>query len=171
MANILERVCAHYLPLVRGWSITCLDKPGEVAAVMPAVHPELVCAPPGVWETLAARSNALRSVGLDAMRHALVGPAPCATDVLEFWRELALTLVSVHGMPETTGVAGVGDVGRVLPGVELSVSERGEVLVRGDVIMRGYRNRADATATAIDAEGWLRPSGLEMLAPAGALTR
>ena len=66
-------------------------------------------------------------------------------------------------MSETTGVATVntpdavrvGTVGRALPGVEVALSDEGEVLMRGPVVMRGYRNRPDATAEALDADGWM----------------
>ena len=71
MAHILERVCTHYLPLARGWSVTCVDEPGQIAAAVSAVRPEFLFAPPRVWQQLAARSkasDALRSVGLDATR-------------------------------------------------------------------------------------------------------
>jgi long-subunit acyl-CoA synthetase (AMP-forming) len=48
-----------------------------------------------------------------------------------------------------------GTVGVALPGVEVALSDTGEVLMRGPVIMRGYRNRRNATAEAIDADGWM----------------
>ncbi len=40
-------------------------------------------------------------------------------------------------------------------GTECSIDEPGEILVRGDFVMRGYLNRPEATAEAIDAHGWL----------------
>ena len=49
----------------------------------------------------------------------------------------------------------IGTVGRALPGVEVALSDAGEVLMRGPVVMRGYRNRPDATAEALDADGWM----------------
>jgi long-subunit acyl-CoA synthetase (AMP-forming) len=66
-------------------------------------------------------------------------------------------------MSETTGVATVNPphalrpstVGVALPGVEVALSDTGEVLMRGPVIMRGYRNRPGATAEAINADGWM----------------
>lgn len=48
-----------------------------------------------------------------------------------------------------------GSVGRAVDGVELRLADDGEVLVRGSIITRGYRNMPDKTAEAIDAEGWL----------------
>jgi long-subunit acyl-CoA synthetase (AMP-forming) len=66
-------------------------------------------------------------------------------------------------MSETTGVATVnspdgariGTVGRALPGVEVVLSDAGEVLMRGPVVMRGYRNRPEDTAQALDDDGWM----------------
>ncbi len=41
------------------------------------------------------------------------------------------------------------------PDVELKLAEDGELLMRSDVVMPGYRNQPDKTAEAIDADGWL----------------
>ncbi len=83
--------------------------------------------------------------------------------MIEFWHGLGLALCEVYGMSETTGVATVnpphavrvGTVGTALPGIEVRLSDEGEVLMRGAVVMRGYRNRPDATAEALDADGWM----------------
>jgi long-subunit acyl-CoA synthetase (AMP-forming) len=49
----------------------------------------------------------------------------------------------------------VGTAGPPIPGVEVKLAEDGEVMVRGPVVMKGYRNMPDKTAEAIDADGWL----------------
>jgi long-chain acyl-CoA synthetase len=41
------------------------------------------------------------------------------------------------------------------PGIELKLGPDGEVLVRGEAIMAGYRNLPERTAEALDADGWL----------------
>jgi long-chain acyl-CoA synthetase len=46
-------------------------------------------------------------------------------------------------------------VGKPLPGVEVKLAEDGELLCRGPIVMRGYRNQPDKTAETIDADGWL----------------
>jgi acyl-CoA synthetase (AMP-forming)/AMP-acid ligase II len=69
-------------------------------------------------------------------------------------------------MPERGFGTVPGSVGRVMPSTELrvvdpdtghdlGVGERGELLVRGPQVMKGYLNRPDATAEILDADGWL----------------
>ena len=49
----------------------------------------------------------------------------------------------------------IGTVGPPLPGVEIRLAEDGEVQVKGDLVMRGYRNLPDKTGEALDDERWL----------------
>jgi acyl-CoA synthetase (AMP-forming)/AMP-acid ligase II len=74
-------------------------------------------------------------------------------------------------MPERDFGSVPGSVGRVMPSTELrvvdpdtgrdlGVGERGELLVRGPQVMKGYLNRSDATAEILDADGWLATGDL-----------
>jgi long-subunit acyl-CoA synthetase (AMP-forming) len=102
-------------------------------------------------------------LGFDEINVAIVGAAPCPAEVIEFWHALGVPLGELYGMSETTGVATVnppdairiGTVGTVLEGVEVKLSDEGEVLMRGQVVMSGYRNLPEKTAEAIDSEGWM----------------
>jgi long-subunit acyl-CoA synthetase (AMP-forming) len=49
----------------------------------------------------------------------------------------------------------IGTVGPPGPGVEVKLGEDGELLIRSDVVMPGYRNAPDKTSEAIDSDGWL----------------
>ncbi len=107
----------------------------------------------------------LRSrIGLDEARWILVGAAPLSRDVHEFFLGIGLPVTELYGMSECSCVVTashprdckVGSVGRALPGVELELAEDGELLVRGPIVMRGYRGQPDKTAETIGKEGWLR---------------
>jgi long-chain acyl-CoA synthetase len=102
-------------------------------------------------------------LGFSEMKVAIVGAAPCSAELIEFWHAVGVPLAEVYGMSESTGVATVnpsartrtGPVGTPLDGVEVRLSDRGEILIRGPVVMPGYRNSPEDTAEAIDADGWL----------------
>ena len=102
-------------------------------------------------------------LGLDAARAINVGAAPTPVEVLEFFHAIGLPVAELWGMSETCGAGTVNPPGRIKigtvgppsPGVEIKLAEDGEVLIRGDVIMSGYRNMPDKTAETIDPDGWL----------------
>jgi long-subunit acyl-CoA synthetase (AMP-forming) len=101
-------------------------------------------------------------LGLAESRGFFVGAAPSTRDVLEFFHALGMPICEVWGMSELSCVATamplgshrIGTVGVALPGVELRVAEDGELLVRGPVVMRGYRNKPEQTRETI-RDGWL----------------
>ncbi len=102
-------------------------------------------------------------LGLDKAVAVNVGAAPTPVEVLEFFHALGIELAELWGMSETCGfgtcnrpgAVKIGTVGPASPGVELKLGDDGELLVRGDFLMLGYRNAPDKTAAAIDADGWL----------------
>jgi long-chain acyl-CoA synthetase len=102
-------------------------------------------------------------LGFDQIEAVNVGAAPTPTAVLEFFHAIGIPVAELWGMSETCGAGCVnppekiklGTVGPPAPGVEISIAQDGEVLVRGDVVMLGYRGAPEKTAEAIDAEGWL----------------
>jgi long-subunit acyl-CoA synthetase (AMP-forming) len=108
-------------------------------------------------------SNLRASLGLDEAVSVNVGAAPTPLEVLEFFHAIGIEIGELWGMSETCGVATInppdkvklGTVGPPIPGVELKLGEDGEVFVRGDSNMRGYRNMPEKTAETIDDEGWL----------------
>ena len=83
--------------------------------------------------------------------------------MLEFFHAIGIPIGELWGMSETCGASTVnppekvklGTVGPPLPGIEIKLAEDGEVLVRGDSIMPGYRNMPEKTAETIDDDGWL----------------
>jgi long-subunit acyl-CoA synthetase (AMP-forming) len=112
-----------------------------------------------------------RRLGLDRCEVAVCAAAPIPPEVLTFLQALGLPIVELYGLSETSAVATanrpgrqrIGTVGQPLPGMELRLADDGEVLLRGDALMRGYRNRPDQTGEAIDADGWLRTGDVGVL--------
>jgi long-chain acyl-CoA synthetase len=103
-------------------------------------------------------------MGLDQVRVAATGASAIAPDALAFMLALGVPVLEVWGMSETSAVVTmnppdgirIGSVGKVVPGdTEISLAEDGELLVRGPLVMRGYRNDPEKTAEAIDSDGWM----------------
>ena len=102
-------------------------------------------------------------IGLDDVHWSIIGAAPASMDVLEFFAAIGLPISELWGMSELSCCATInppgrnkfGTVGPALPGVELAIAEDGELLCRGPLVMRGYRNEPEKTAETIDADGWL----------------
>ena len=68
----------------------------------------------------------------------------------------ALGLDGVRARPPTgPGMNRVGSVGLALSGVEVSVADDGELLIRGPIVIRGYRRQPEQTAEAVESDGWL----------------
>ncbi len=103
-------------------------------------------------------------LGLDQVEAINVGAAPTPVEVLEFFHAIGLPLAELWGMSETCGAGSVnpreqiklGTVGPAAPGVEIKLDSDGEVLVRSDVVMIGYRNLPEKTSEAFTEDGWLR---------------
>ncbi|MBV8761510.1 MAG: long-chain fatty acid--CoA ligase [Deltaproteobacteria bacterium] len=118
------------------------------------------------------------AVGLDQARSFFVGAAPSTRDVLEFFHAIGVAICEVWGMSELScvatsmplGVNRIGTVGTALPGVELRLAEDGELLVRGPVVMRGYRNKPEQTRETIDREGWLHTGDVATIDREGFVT-
>ncbi len=117
-------------------------------------------------------------LGLDQVKVAVTGAAAIAPEALTFVLALGIPCCEVWGMSETSAVAisnrpdayRIGTVGRPVPGVEIEIAEDGELLVRGPLVMNGYRNDPVKTAEAIDPDGWLHTGDIATLDADGYVT-
>ncbi|AIJ20235.1 AMP-dependent synthetase/ligase [Amycolatopsis methanolica] len=108
--------------------------------------------------------RALREkLGLVRVRTALSGAAPIAPQVLEYLWAIGVPVREGYGQTENTALATLtpdgdvrlGAVGKPLPGVEVRIAEDGEILTRSAGVFQGYFHNPEATAAAVDADGWL----------------
>lgn len=97
------------------------------------------------------------------VRHFVTGAAPISPDILEFFWAAGFRIFEVYGMTEATvithgnrsGQVRLGSVGKAMSYVEDRIADDGEILLRGPVVFQGYYKDPEATALAIDEDGWL----------------
>jgi long-subunit acyl-CoA synthetase (AMP-forming) len=108
-------------------------------------------------------SKLREKLGFDQLRWAVSGAAPIPKETLAFFGGIGVQIVELWGMSELSCIATLshprdarlGTVGKLLPGLEGKIADDGEFLVRGPLVMKGYRKEPEKTAEAIDSEGWL----------------
>ncbi|TXD37641.1 AMP-binding protein [Lujinxingia vulgaris] len=95
------------------------------------------------------------------MRFLISGGAPLRPEITEFFFSTGVQLLEGYGLTEACGAVAfnlpedvrIGSVGRALPGVDVTLAEDGEVLVRGDTVAHGLTQGEGAGQ--VDARGWL----------------
>jgi long-chain acyl-CoA synthetase len=134
-------------------------------------------APSRLSNALALR--ALRDkLGLARAERAICGAAPIAPQVLEYFWSLGVPVYEIYGQTENTAVCTlmpfddvrIGTVGKPLEGVELRIAEDGEILTRSPAVFAGYYKDPEATAAAVDPEGWLHTGDVGRIDDDGFLT-
>lgn len=91
------------------------------------------------------------------------GGAALSPEIASFFNYVGLPIYEGYGQTESgpvltsnpEGQLKIGSIGKALPGVTIKIAEDGELLAKGPNVMKGYFNDPEATAQAIDGEGWL----------------
>jgi long-chain acyl-CoA synthetase len=104
----------------------------------------------------------LEQLGLDRIKSAFIGGAPSAPELSQFFRAVGVPMLEAYGLTEgclnifnRVDMFKSGSAGQPLPGVEVRLASDGELLVRSDLNFVGYRHQPEATAEALDPDGWL----------------
>ncbi len=107
--------------------------------------------------------NKLKSAaGFGNLKFAISGAAPINSKILSLFQTLGIPLFEGYGMTENTAGATlnfidnnkIGTVGKALPNTQIKIAEDGEVLIKGDHVMKGYYRNDQATSKTI-IDDWL----------------
>jgi acyl-CoA synthetase (AMP-forming)/AMP-acid ligase II len=160
----------------------------DVDAVMQRAAEERVSmlpGPPTVYQTILDHPR-IAEFDMSSLRLAVTGAAPVPVELIRRMRaELGFeTIITGYGLTEATGIATMcrhdddpetisTTSGRAIPDVEVLVVDAkgeemprgrpGEVVVRGYNLMKGYIDDPQATAEAIDADGWLHTGDVAVM--------
>lgn len=160
----------------------------DVDAVMALIESERITTlpgPPTIYQSLLTAPRR-GDHDLSSLRLSVTGAAVVPVVLIEQMRSPLVrgglgidTVVTAFGMTEAVVVTmcRAGDsadivattCGRAVPGMETRIGKRGELLVRGDFVMLGYLDDPEATAEAIDREGWLHTGDIGTLDEQGNL--
>ncbi|MBL3557117.1 MULTISPECIES: AMP-binding protein [Marinobacter] len=110
------------------------------------------------------KKKVLKGLGLNKVKLAGSGSAPLSHDVLDWYRNLGLELLEGYGMSENfayshmnkPGRSRTGYVGEALPGVEVKISDEGEILVKSPATMMGYYKDEEKTRETFTEDGFLK---------------
>ena len=161
----------------------------SVMSRIPAERVSVLPGPPAIYQTILNHRD-LDTFDMSTLRLAVTGAAPVPVPMIEAMRDRLgfEVVVTGYGLTEASGIATMcrhddppetisATSGRAIDDVEVRVvgpdgaelprGEPGELVVRGYNVMDGYLDDPDATAAAIDADGWLHTGDIATMDAAG----
>lgn len=128
-----------------------------------------------LFEHLVAKKIKQRLGG--RLRYAIAGGAALNKSIAQFFISLGIPVYQGYGMTESSPTISVGrqedndpfSIGKPLPGIEVKITEQGELCTKSDCVMQGYFNNPQATQEIIDDEGWLHTGDLASISDDGYL--
>jgi long-chain acyl-CoA synthetase len=103
-------------------------------------------------------------LGLRNARWCYTGGAPLGPDTYRFFRSFGINLKQIYGATEATAMiacqadseANPNTVGRPIPRVEVKIDDRGEVMLKGPNVFKGYFKQEEVTRDTMTPDGWLK---------------
>lgn len=109
------------------------------------------------------------------LRLLVSGGAALADEINEYFLALGINVIQGYGLTEASPIVSanredeneIGTIGKPLFNVQVKIADDGEILVRGNNVMKGYWNDTVATEQAIDEEGWLYTGDIGIITSLG----
>ena len=103
-----------------------------------------------------------KTIGIENGNFFPTAGAAVPDEICEFVHSVGINMLVGYGLTESTATVScflnqgyeIGSVGTVMPDVEVKIGDENEILLRGKTITKGYYKKAEATAAAIDKDGW-----------------
>lgn len=103
-----------------------------------------------------------KTIGIENGNFFPTAGAAVPDQICEFVHSVGIDMLTGYGLTESTATVSctsktgydIGSVGQLMPDVEVKIGDENEILLRGKTITKGYYKKAEATAAAIDADGW-----------------
>lgn len=107
-------------------------------------------------------SRLRRAIGVENGKLFPTAGAMLSDNITEMLHAVGINIVIGYGLSETNASVSfypntgweLGTIGEPIPGVRVKIGEQNEILVKGPTVMKGYYNKPEETAQAIDADGW-----------------
>jgi long-chain acyl-CoA synthetase len=96
-------------------------------------------------------------------RYFLSSSAPIAVEILEFFHACGMLILEGYGQTEVSCFCTLctpedyrfGSVGKALPGVAMKIAGDGEIMVKGDIVFKGYHNQPELNKKTLTDDGWI----------------
>lgn len=119
-----------------------------------------------------------KRAGLTRLRFCSTGGGPINPDLIKFFGAMGINLYQGYGLTETSPIITantlkfnkIGTVGKALEGVTIKIEEDGEILVKGNQVMKGYWNNPEANREVFTEDGFFRTGDIGFLDEEGYLT-
>ena len=103
--------------------------------------------------------------------------AMLSDNITEFLHAVGINICIGYGLSETNasvsffkpGEWTLGTIGMPISSIEVKIGDKNEILVKGPTVMKGYYNKPEETAEAIDVDGWFHTGDCGEIAPTGEL--